>query len=316
MITSPDEKIIVSSLGWTDKDSLWLLETRTGSIATVRLSDAKYLSLHGGRNGHFAVQHHYDDGHAVAITAHSFPDPQKVRARITITASNGASRFDGDVGIWQYLPKAYVAYFKRPGVSDCHLFLVDSIRPEVTVADFPWYDNSYDKDWQSIIGVVEVPNRDLLIVSVQRDSHPVLMDAGTKRMVGKLSLAGAAGNPTLRFRQRANELWADDYDNLLRIDPDTWRVRNRKRLQGGVLGCSGQFIGAFAFNADETLCVVARPFSGDVVALDTTRFRVTHTCNLGHQPLRVALLSDGTVWARDWKTGKLLKGSLKKRWFA
>ena len=75
-------------------------------------------------------------------------------------------------------------------------------------------------------------------------------------------------------------------------------------------------MGAYTFSLDESLCAVARPFSGDVVAVNTKRFRITHTCNLGHQPLTVALLSDGTVYARDWKTGRLLKGQLtKKKWF-
>jgi len=85
-------------------------------------------------------------------------------------------------------------------------------------------------------------------------------------------------------------------------------------VQGGTAGLDRQFNGSFAFNGDETLCAVARPFSGDVVALDTARFKVTHACRLGRQPLLVALLSDGTVWARDWKTGDVLKGTLKRKW--
>jgi hypothetical protein len=135
-------------------------------------------------------------------------------------------------------------------------------------------------------------------------------------MVGKLSLADRGGNPALRFRRGANELWADDYDTLLRIEPGDWRVRNRRLLQGGWTTGSRQFIGEYAFNNDETLCAVARPFSGDVVALNTTNFRITHACNLGRQPLLVALLSDGTVWARDWKSGDVLRGALRRKWLA
>ena len=314
MLTSPKEDIIVSSLGYVEKASLWLLETASGNVSSVQLSDAKYLTLHGGRDGHFAVLHHHN-GDVIEITAHSFSDPPKILARITIRGLDGGTRFEGDTQVWQSLPKAYIAYFKRPGLSDFHLFMVEPVRPAVEIVELDWYGETYDKGYQGVTGVIEVPSRALLIVSVQRDSHPVILDLETKKMVGKLTLADRAGNSTLRFRQFANELWADDYDTVLRIDPEAWRVRDSKRLQGALTGCQ-QFIGAFAFNKDETLCAVARPFSGDVVALDTTRFKITHTCTLGHQPLEVSLLSNGKVWARDWKTGKVLNGTLKRKWFA
>jgi hypothetical protein len=314
VLISPKEDVIVSCVGWADKGNLQLLETKSGNLSQVRLSDAKYLSLHGGRDGHFAVLHHHE-GETFEATAHSFADPPTVLSRITVVAANGGYRFEGDTTVWQKLPRAYVDFLKRPGLAEFHLFLIEPIRPDVEIIELGWYDEAYDKGYQGVIGVVEVPNRDLLIVSVQRDSHPVLVDLNTKKMVGKLSLADRGGNPTLRFRQRANELWADDYDTLLRLDPEDWRVQNTRLLQGSLTG-SREFIGEFVFNGDETLCAVARPFSGDVVALDTKRFKVTYACPLGHQPLLVSLLSDGTVWARDWKTGKALKGTLKKKWFA
>lgn len=314
MLTSPGEDVIVSAIGWADKNALHLLETRTGSASQVQLSDARYLSLHAGCNGHFAVQHHRDGG-TFEVTAHAFANPATVLARITFTAASGAQQFEGDAAVWRNLPQAYVAFLKRPGNQEFHLVLVEPVRPAVEVVALDWYGETYDKGYQGVTGVVEVPNRDLLIVSVQRDSHPVLVDRNTRKMVGKLSLANNAGNPVLRFRRCADELWADDYDTLLRLDPADWRVRNRKRLQGAMTG-SREFIGAYAFTADETLCAVARPFSGDVVALDTRRFKVTHTCHLGRQPLLVSVLSDGTVWARDWKTGDVLRGALKRKWFA
>jgi len=161
--------------------------------------------------------------------------------------------------------------------------------------------------------VVEVSGEDKLIFSVQRDSNPVLYDLRERKVISKLSLANRLGNPTLRFRRRAHELWADDYDTLLRLDPSDWHVTDSLLLQGSISG-SRHFIGEFCFSQDESLCVVPRPFSGDVVALETTGFRITHICKLGQQPLVAALLTDGTVYGRDWKTGVPLKGRLKKKW--
>jgi len=312
MILSQDETVIVSSIGWADAGALWVFETRAGRVSTHKLSDAKYLSLHPGTEDHFAVVHHAD-GEQVRITAHSFANPPKALAGVTLGASGIA--FEGEAAVWRRVPRAYVAYLKGPGLADYRLLLIDPARPAAEVIPLDWYGDSYDKDYQAVIGVAEVPDENKVLFSVQRDSHPVLYDLDRRAVVTKLSLAGRGGNPTLHFTSRTRELWADDYDTLLRLSPPAWGVKNRTVLQGAGTGCR-QFIGAFSFNRDESQCVVARPFSGDVVALNTKSFRVTHTCRLGHQPLHVSLLSDGTVFSRDWKTGALLSGQLKKKWFA
>jgi hypothetical protein len=310
MILSKEQDLLVSTLGWTDAGGLWILDTRSDRISTHKISEAKYLSLHAGVSGYFSVIHHYDGDH-LCISAHCFADPPKALARVLFGPSG--SIFEGDTTVWGHLPKAYVAYFKRPGLSDFHLFLIDPIRPGAEIVTLDWYDDSYDKGYQGVIGVVEVPDEDKLIFSVQRDSHPILYDLDQRKVISKLSLADHAGNPTLRFTRQTRELWADDYDTLLRINTSDWTVTDRLLLQGASAGCR-QFIGAYSFNQDESLCAVARPFSGDVVALNTKKFKITHTCNLGHQPLLVALLANGTVYGRDWKTGTLLKGQLKKKW--
>jgi len=306
MIISEKEDLIVSTLGWSDAGSLWILETRGGDVSKNKISDAKYLGLYAGRKGYFSVLHHYD-GNQVRISAHFFADPPAALASILIGPSG--IRFEGETAVWSCLPRAYVAYLKRPALSDFHLFLIDPAGPRAEIITLDWYDNSYDKGYQGVIGVVEVPDEKKVIISVQRDSRPILYDLEQRKVISKLSLAGRAGNPTLQFTRQIRELWADDYDTLLRLNPSDWTVTNSRLLQGG-----NQFIGAYSFSRDESLCAVARPFSGDVVALNTKKFKITHTCNLGHQPLRVALLADGTVYGRDWKTGALLKGQLKKKW--
>ena len=95
--------------------------------------------------------------------------------------------------------------------------------------------------------MVEVSGEDKLIFSVQRDSNPVLYDLRERKVISKLSLANRLGNPTLRFRRRAHELWADDYDTLLRLDPSDWHVTDSLLLQGSISG-SRHFIGEFCFS--------------------------------------------------------------------
>jgi len=54
------------------------------------------------------------------------------------------------------VPRAYPEYLQRPSNSDFYLLYVDPIRPELDVIDMDWYDDSYDKGYQGVIGAVEV----------------------------------------------------------------------------------------------------------------------------------------------------------------
>jgi hypothetical protein len=180
---------------------------------------------------------------------------------------------------------------------------------------FSWYsDDGYDKMYQGIVGVEELPNCPQLIVSVQRNSSPILYDPDTRKAVRKLSLADRRGNPHFCLRTSANELWADDYDHIVKLDGTTLNIIATKQLQqGGAQG--GQFIGEFSLCRGENLCLVARPFSRDVVGLDCDSLRLTHRAVFEKQPLQAALLGDDTVVALDWKTGEFLSGELKKALF-
>ncbi len=88
----------------------------------------------------------------------------------------------------------------------------------------------------------------------------VLHDLHNGAERGVVRLAGRSGNPMLLFRTRAREVWASDYDTIVKLDPSTWRVTDRCRLQGAAVGTM-QFIGDFAFDPDKTVCAVARPFA-------------------------------------------------------
>jgi hypothetical protein len=306
MILNASETHLISHLGWVDKGGVWLCEAEPAQVRRVALSEARYLTLRPGRGDLFSAIHH-SDSDRLAISAHRIDSPDEAISRILIDASGPT--FEGDCAVWSQLPRAYVAYYARA----FQLFLIAADPPSVELQQFDWYDDSYDRSWQGVIGVVEVPGSDLLIVSVQRDSSPVLYDPRTRTAVRKISLAGRGGNPTLRFRRTAPELWADDYDALLRLDPRDWSILDAIRVQDAAGGNAQLFIGGYAFNPAETLCAVARPYSGDVVALDTTSFKITHSVAVAQQPLDVALLSDGRVFARDWKTGDLLQGILAEQ---
>jgi hypothetical protein len=123
-------------------------------------------------------------------------------------------------------------------------------------------------------------------------------------------LEGRQGAPQLFFRRRAPELWASDYDTLIRLDSQSWKVLNSLKLQEAQAGMNHN-IGKYYFVPDESLCVVARPYSGDVVGIDANSFTISHRAETGGQPQEVALLGDNYVVARDLKTGRLLQSKLR-----
>jgi hypothetical protein len=216
------------------------------------------------------------------------------------------------MSIWAHVPTNYTAYYRGPFWSDYALVRVDPIKGSVSLQQFDWYNDEYDKGYQGIIGVTEIPGDSLLLISVQRDSRLVLYDPIAQAKRGMVELAGRGGNPSLSFRPRANELWAVDYDTIVKLDPASWRILAARRLQDEDSQGANQFVGDVWFNRDETMCVVARPFSGDVIVVDLENLKTRFQCKTGLKPLQAASLGDGAVVARDWKTGELLQGQLRK----
>jgi hypothetical protein len=226
VLTDPEERFVVSSLGWVDGSALWVLDVRRSESRLAQVGDAKYLSLHRGSAGHFAVVHHYD-GDRLAITAHSFSTPHAILSRVII--SGEVRRFEGPLAPWSNVPRFFVAYLVQPAWAD--FALVSIGREEPTLQTFEWFDDSYDKGYQGVIGVSEIPNSGQVLVSVQRSSKVILYDPAARQKRGEVVLSGGHGNPTLFFRSRAAELWADDYDTIVKLEPTTWRVVQSRKVQ-------------------------------------------------------------------------------------
>lgn len=308
MIANDERSVLVSSMGWVDHAELWVFDVSRNRERRVPIgSQAKYLGLRSGGAGHFSVAHYFD-GPRFEVSVHAFAEPSVAIARVTI---EGATReFSGDIEAWRHVPRLYVPYIKLPAFNDFTLVRLDRARQKVELERLDWYDDSYDKGYQGVISVTELPTEELAIFSVQRSSQLVLHDLirGMKR--GVVELAGRLGNPQLYFRAYAPELWASDYDTIVKVDPTTWRVAQARQLQGAAAGTQ-QFIGDFAFDPRESTCAVARPFSGDIVGLDPSNLKPRWAAAVGSQPLEVALLPSRKVVARDWKTGETLMGTLR-----
>jgi len=310
MIANAERTVLVSSMGWVDHDSLWIFDVPAARETRVSLgSGARYLSLHVSTSAHFAVAHHFDRGR-FELTVHRFADPARVRARATV--GDGVQELVGDAEEWQQVPRLYVGYLSFAPWRDYVLLSVSPSSARIEVQGLAWFDATYDKTYQGIVEALEIPGQDLALVSVARSSTLVMHELSTGQRVGTIDLVGRAGNPKLELRAGASEVWASDYDTLVVVDRRTWRVIRSRRIQTAQ-GGTQQFIGDYAFSPQETSCLVARPFSGDVVELDPGSLRITRVAGLGRQPLELAALADGQVCARDWKTGGLLRGKPERR---
>ena len=307
MIANPEKTTLVSSVGWVDHDTLWLFHVPAARAECLSLgSGARYLSLHSSGSDRFSVGHHFD-GTRFELKVHSFSNPGRVQAQAIL--KNDENRLAGDSSAWENVPLLYVEYLSFEPWKDFVLLRVSPQGGLIRVQRLEWFDDTYDKVYQGVIGVLELPGEEVAVVSVQRSSQLIIHDLDTGLKKGAVDLGGYGGNSDLQFRNEGKEIWANNYDSIVVIQRSDWRILGSARLQGTSPQVRG-FIGDFSFAPDEEICAVARPFSGDVVGIDTATLKIKRTAKLGRQPLEVVALAQGEVVARDWKTGDLLHGKL------
>ncbi len=310
MLVSSDETVVLSTVGWVDHGGFLSWDPESGSTRAVPVDDSPFLNLLPGVDDYFAVVHHGRAG-GYSVSARHLSEVSDEIARLTIRDDQAES--EGNLEVWGRLPQFYGGW--DPSGPDGGRFpysvvRIDAVSRYREVQRMEWLTGpAYDLGYQQMMTPLGLPAGLTVLIPVQRSSRPVIYDWDNHQVAGHLNLSERLGNPTLRFRSE-HELWADDYDTLLRVNPSDWAKRDERNL-GGSKDRSGGFIGEWMFNRDRSLCVVGRPFSGDVIGLACDSFEITHRAALGRQPLDVAVLSDGRVFARDWKTGDPLSGRLE-----
>ena len=210
--------------------------------------------------------------------------------------------FHGDSALWgEHLALLMVSASGRPD-----LLLVDGPAETVQRLDLSWFDDeNYDRGYQGLVDCLALPAAGVVVVSVQRSSDLVLIDLEQNARVGSIRLAGRGGNPELRGWS-GTEFFASDYDSLCLVDGQARRAKCSSVLQPAAPLNSNQFTGDY--DLAETTCVVARPFSGDVLHLEIGSFVELGRAPVPGQPFSVCMTSNRSFLTRDWKTGKLEAG--------
>ncbi len=153
MIANPEKTTLVSSMGWVDHDVLWLFDVPAARVERISLgSGAGYLSLHSAGSSRFSVAHHFDSAR-FELTVHAFSDPGRVQSRAILREDE--NKLAGDVSAWGDVPLLYVAYLRFEPWKGFVLLRICPQDSMIQVQRFGWYDDTYDKGYQGVIGALE-----------------------------------------------------------------------------------------------------------------------------------------------------------------
>ncbi|MFO1187605.1 MAG: hypothetical protein U1E87_09260 [Alphaproteobacteria bacterium] len=298
MIYDQETHRVIGNLGWVDKGALWIYDERTTRESALPVGACAYLTIKPGQKGFFRVTHHQSLGVVASVRQFSRPD----YAVATLKVADAGASLSGDCSAWSNVD-AYVLF--QPEAALPMLFHVNVATGRARQLDTSWFNpDTYDLGYQSLLESITLSNG-LIVISVQRSSDLVVMDPLRNERVGTIRLAGRLGNPELRATSQS-EFIATDYDTLCRVDVPSLRMVKSALLQeecpyakGGTMR---QFIGDFAIRPDGK-CIVARPFSSDVILVDPVSLEILARAHVGGQPLAVCALADDKVLTRDWQTG-------------
>lgn len=304
MHTDQAETTVIAHCGYGD-DYRRLWRYRSGVEETIPIGLEDGFHLYGD-----------SDRTLVLICAMRRGEPWTVRPtsdveRIVASATwdGGAWEFSGDSSVWSSLPRwVVVRQDKSERAPDDVWLSEDADRSGLVqlapgpqpVDPLSWYwRGTYDHLYQGLHHPVAVPGTDLIVFGVQRSGELVLYDPAHRRVVRNVPLADRGGNPDPYMRRLRPEAWAIDYDTLVRVDVNTWQVVGKRKLQDPAPGLDRNFAGRLWFPFDEQFCLVARPFSGDVLIIDPLTLETVDAVAIGTQPLD-AVIVGGQLVARDW----------------
>jgi hypothetical protein len=293
MIFDKDARLLVDNMGWVDRGALWVYDVVKQKEKLIRIDGAKFLRLRAGERGFFSAVHGESGDRAISVRRIAEPEVELTSVRF----HDDEPVFAGETEFWKSVDSVAIV---SVGTGQ-QLLHIDAAHGQVTRLDLSWFTGAnYDLGYQQLVGCLTLPGTHLVVVSVQRSSRLIVIDTLKNQPVAQIELADRGGNPVMRIRS-ASDFLADDYDTLCRVDLETMSVVATKRLQATT---KMLFIGEYDLNADGT-CVVARPYSGDVLLVDSERFNELSRASADGQPLHVCMVSETRVVTRDWKTGRV-----------
>ena len=276
-------------------------DTATGEIRRIPWNEAQAeLVPRSGVIEVFPIQSRLDN-HTVLLSLHPFDHPTEPIAKVRITVG-GEVRFEGDRKAWSLLRVVTYTYMSPIGktAEDEWIIVIEPDGPSVTLRKFK--DAPGWPEYAPLAGLTTVPDSHLVVIAIHHDSsdpRPIVFDAYDHTIVGRIPLVRNTGQNEPVFRPNSDEAWLVEEDIVQRHRLPDWSMEDAKRLQPTQPPYSYLSLGSLFFNPSGDVCAVSRPESGDVLGISADSFDVTHRAETGGHPYRVALLSDGRVFALD-----------------
>lgn len=184
MIIDRDETTILDHAAWgQDSHSLWRYQVEASNEEKLDWP-ARPFMLFPGRDRIHVTMVERDDDEAHIVTIRLIADVETVVA--SATHRNRAWTFDGPSEIWKLAPSYVVV--ERGNLLHIHPNDAD-LDPLV------WYEQGYDLNYQGLGPAYEIPDSHLLLISIQRDSNPVIYDPLQREVRGHISLAREGREP-------------------------------------------------------------------------------------------------------------------------
>lgn len=295
--------------GSDQRAHILVADVGTGEQQTIPWGEAEQLEPSDPDRELFVFKRTVDDDD-YRISLHPFDAPASPVARVTVSANGGAA-FEGLREAWDRAPRFFYYYFgSAPGYGEETLIVLEPGPGTVQLQKLRLAER-----WPNgagAIGVVQIPGSEKVVVSLHKDTsdaRPIIYDPKKQAVVGRVPLADTRfgyGQSNPQFLRTRQEAWLKDYAIMQRHRLPSWEIAEALRLQS-----VNVWIGGSSFNHSESLCAVARPYSGDVLGIDVDSFQVSHRASMGGEPLDVVLLSDGRIFTLEWHSQELRAGRLE-----
>lgn len=307
MILDRTQQFIVTSIGTADEGAFLLRDLIADRTSRHIVCQGGYLRVFAVDGDRFLVAARPGAMDEIQLSVRRFAEPDVVLW--SLNSSRRGHEFFGDPDAARGIRRHHLVMLKRSGAEDRPEHLILSVTPaamKVTLGQMWWYDaDHYDMGYQGPIDVMEMPDSDRVLVSVQRSSTLIVHDLSSGVAVDRIELGNRNGNPSLNLID--GQIWTVDYDTFVRVS-----IKPPRAVRSVLVQPADGGMGQWA--ADPFVCskrrraFVPRPYSGDIAVVDPDAGAIEGFVRVRGKPLSCVVTSTGRVIARAWRTGEWLEG--------
>jgi hypothetical protein len=144
------------------------------------------------------------------------------------------------------------------------------------------------------------------LLSDHGSSDPLVFDIETRKITHRIALGSTYGFPKFLTHQPSGKIFVLVFDKLWVIGQNLEVLQGPLDIQNQSQNGSRLGVGEMAFTPLGTHCVIARPSSRDILAVETSSFRSSQKAIVNGEPFEATATEEEIVVARDRNNGNLL----------